>query len=90
MEPSDKARPDMYCRLPQSRDEVNRCSLKVYLAWTGTDRYDNALESSNQMFSKFTQMGVGNVASQFLASGGSMVRAIDTRITGGSGGEDLP
>ena len=31
---------------------VNKCSLKVYLAWAGTDRYDTALESSNMMFSK--------------------------------------
>jgi hypothetical protein len=44
--------PDYYCRLPLAKDEVNKCSLKVYLAWSGTDRYDTALESSNMMFSK--------------------------------------
>ena len=38
--------------MPQAKDEVNKCSLKVYLAWAGTDRYDTALESSNMMFSK--------------------------------------
>ena len=32
--------------------------------------------------SQFTQMGVGNIAAQFLASGGSMYRKIDSRISG--------
>jgi len=36
----------------QTQDEVNRCSLKVYIAWSGTDRFDTPLESSNMMFSK--------------------------------------
>jgi len=86
----NKVFPDYYCRLPQGKDEVNKCSLKVYLAWTGTDRYDTALESSNMMFSRFTQMGVGNVASQFLGSGASMIREIDQRISGRDAAGDLP
>ena len=48
----NKIFPDYFCRMPQAKDEVNKCSLKVYLAWAGTDRYDTALESSNMMFSK--------------------------------------
>ena len=71
-----------YCRLPQTTEEVNACSLKVYMAWTGTDRYGRPLESSNMMPSKFTQMGVGNIASQFLTSSGGMIRKIDDRVSG--------
>jgi len=71
-----------YCRLPQTTEEVNACSLKVYMAWTGTDRYGRPLESSNMMPSKLTQMGVGNIASQFLTSSGGMIRKIDDRVSG--------
>ena len=37
---------------------------------------------SNMMPSKFTQMGVGNIASQFLTSSGGMIRKIDDRVSG--------
>jgi len=47
-----------FCSYPTSTGGIDICSLKVYIAWVGTDGYGHSCSSNNMMFSRFTQMGV--------------------------------
>ncbi|EKX40401.1 hypothetical protein GUITHDRAFT_164658 [Guillardia theta CCMP2712] len=71
-----------YCRYPTAGTEVDVCSLKIYIAWIGTDGYGQPCQSSNEMFSKFTQMGVSNIAAQMYTGASSLATKVDRRVTG--------
>merc|ERR1711907_321045 len=59
------------CEKQQSSDGVvSPCDFKVYLAFQGTANGGGFCTSSNEMFSKFTALGVSNLAAQ-AASGAS-------------------
>eukprot|EP00286_Rhodomonas_abbreviata_P019914 CAMPEP_0181314494 /NCGR_PEP_ID=MMETSP1101-20121128/14850_1 /TAXON_ID=46948 /ORGANISM="Rhodomonas abbreviata, Strain Caron Lab Isolate" /LENGTH=434 /DNA_ID=CAMNT_0023421595 /DNA_START=220 /DNA_END=1524 /DNA_ORIENTATION=- len=74
-----------FCNYPQGTKEIEVCSLKIYVAWVGTDGYGRACMSSNEMFSKFTQMGVSNVAVDFYNGVSNLATTVDRRITGRDG-----
>ena len=74
-----------FCRYPASDRDIDMCSLKVYVAWVGTDGFGQGCDSHNKMFSRFTQMGVSNVAVQFYDGISSLVFNVEARITGRDG-----
>eukprot|EP00960_Hanusia_phi_P045508 757285-Hanusia_phi.AAC.2 len=59
----------------------DRCR-QIYIAWIGTDGYGQPCQSSNEMFSKFTQMGVSNIAAQMYTGASSLATKVDRRVTG--------
>mmetsp|Transcript_47686 Transcript_47686/g.112538 ORF Transcript_47686/g.112538 Transcript_47686/m.112538 type:complete len:430 (-) Transcript_47686:73-1362(-) len=82
LEPNTEYDNEPYCQFPQNAREIDACSLKVYVAWVGTDGYGRACTSSNEMFSKFTQMGVSNIAVDFYNGFSNIATTVDQRITG--------
>ncbi|KAJ1493486.1 hypothetical protein T484DRAFT_1768628 [Baffinella frigidus] len=74
-----------FCRYPASKKDIDLCSLKVYVAWVGTDGYGQGCDSHNKMFSRFTQMGVSNVAMQAYDGLSKLALNVETRVTGRDG-----
>jgi len=82
LEPDAEYPDEAFCQYPQSPRDIDACSLKVYVAWVGTDAGGHACTSSNEMFSKFTQMGVSNIAVDFYNGFSNIATTVDRRITG--------
>mmetsp|Transcript_13481 Transcript_13481/g.32985 ORF Transcript_13481/g.32985 Transcript_13481/m.32985 type:complete len:459 (+) Transcript_13481:36-1412(+) len=83
-DPNDAMAP--YCMYPASEKSITPCSLKVYIAWVGTDGFNQALQSSNEMFSRFTQMGVSSMAWQFYTGASNLVTDITRKVAGSDTG----
>mmetsp|Transcript_10462 Transcript_10462/g.16366 ORF Transcript_10462/g.16366 Transcript_10462/m.16366 type:complete len:351 (-) Transcript_10462:84-1136(-) len=71
-----------YCRYPQSVKEIEACTLKVYIAWVGTDGNNRPAQSSNEMFSRFTQMGVANYALNLYQGVSNLATDVERRVVG--------
>lgn len=70
-----------FCDYPQSDTQISQCSLKVYIAWVGTDGYGRNMQTSNMMFSKFSQMGVSSMAWQFYTGAANLVTDVSSRVS---------